>query len=398
MRWPAALLVAAVLFGLVGEAGAARAAGSEVTETLALIPSGALYPEAAENKPLRPQSIRAVVTSLRAARSLVLPGGETWDRRRTGQSPDIFFGAALFALRNPEPWRAAVGVELEQVTAIAAYGSGRSNTGAVWVLTDESVAALLLAHLKTRGFAPVEGGWLVNGDLDKIDRPHRAPADPFRGGLGESYAVRQVGRLLYQQKTLTLPPPPRLFQSLFSAARDALGDASQDVALVQAMVVSLLIEAPDVSRAEDMQPVGTSEPRDQAEVKKIWEAEIQRSAAAVRTAIPFTPVAILADFEDAAAGRRGLIVILPYDNCDAARTANARFPALWQAAPHSILFNVTRPDAVVTTAVLDQGPACTAIIRVTTQASAGTVVNPAWQYVGRVFYENLPGPFAMAPP
>ncbi len=395
MRWVAALLAAAVLVH-IGGASAARAADSDVTGALALIPSGALYPEGPANKPFAPGSVRAVVTSLRVGLGFMMPDGQAWQRLRSDLLPKIFFDAAGRAVFDPEPWREAVGVNLEEVTAVAAFGYGPS-IGAVWVLQDESAASRLLAHLRTRGFAPGEGGWFVNGDPGKINPRLRAPADPFRGGIGESYAVRQDGRVLHQQKMSDAPPAPHLVQTLFAAARDALRDASQDVTLVQAMVVSLLMEAPDISLAEAMQPASAEKPRSQTELAKLWEAEVQRSAAAVRTAIPFTPIAVVADFEESAAARRGVIVILPYEDCDAARTANARFPALWQAAPTSIIEHLARPDAAVTTALLDQGSACTAVIRVTTQSAAGTMVNPVWRYVGSVFRERLPGPFTTAP-
>ena len=397
MRRLSALLVAVLFIG-AGNPGSARAADTDVIDALALVPSGALYLEGAAKKPFAPGSIRAVATSLRVTRSLSAPGVQAWRRLSSSLSPLIFFPSARLALEYPERWREAVGVSLEEVTAVVIFGDAGPNKGAVWVLPDESVAARLLAHLRTRGFTSGEGEWLVNGDVNKLDLHNRAPVDPFRGSIGESYAVRQDGRIIYQQKAINPPPAPPIIQTAFAAARNALHDTSQDVTLVQAIVVSPLIEAPELARAEDMQPVPTDQPRDPAEMAKLWEAERQRSAAAMRVAIPFTPLAVVADFEESAAARRGVIVILPYEDCDVARTANARFPALWQAAPTTIIAHMARPDAVVTTALLNQGAGCTAVIRVTTQAATDTIVNPVWRYIEWVFWERLPGPFAMAPP
>ncbi len=150
------------------------------------------------------------------------------------------------------------------------------------------------------------------------------------------------------------------------------------VPYVAAQVVAAIAaaEAPELARAEDIQPVPKDQPRAPAEIAKLWEAERQRSVAATRFAIPFTPLAVVADFEESTAARRGVIAILPCEDCDVARTANARFPALWQAAPTTIIAHMARPDAVVTTALLNQGAGCTAVIRVATQAATDTIVNP----------------------
>ncbi|QEN87380.1 hypothetical protein FZC33_14050 [Labrys sp. KNU-23] len=308
-----AIAVATLLCGVAGTASAdsaLRRALSRVPAKVAMDRSG----------------IAASFVGLSELRRLYA-GDVSAMRRRVGLG-DSDTAKAFFS-SDEASWKDNTGLKRDEIASFTEYGTP-PRAVVLWSFADAGLVDPFVEGLGKRGFSQAGGIWR-NGEPLKVDFTKRNPNNPFLGPLGRASmlapfangvaqspdpgAAAEAGAVSAKTSLAGLAP--------IEAALDAIEKEAARSSILQAIVLTpaIWMQGDDV-----MDMMATSPTVD----KKALADKM-----AERAKKPPTPVSlgvVIADVETREPASNGVVIALPYGDCDTAREGARIFADKWKNA------------------------------------------------------------------
>lgn len=229
-----------------------------------------------------------------------------------------------------EQWKENAGIGIDEIRYFAGMGQP-PHTISVWGLAAEDVAAGLVDGLATKGFEPVDGAVLGNGEPLRIDPSQREISSPWRGQLGQATFAAQSGDALVQSTT---PEGVARFLAdgenaaahpVVATALAGVEAASQSGVVVQAMLISpgFGLQGADIGSILMQGDLDMDTLRSQ----------LEDQMAAASEGIPPYFGGIIADIQ---IDRPALAMSVVYPDCDIAAAASKLIEQRWMATMSDI--------------------------------------------------------------
>lgn len=290
----------------------------------------------------------------------------------------LFFARSIEPLRQlsfqaSDVWAEKSGIAFKDITYFAGFGQV-PQTVSYWGLREEAGARHLMETLKKREFVDVPGpvtGVYGNGNPQHRMNPAKSdPFNPWRGGTGKIYFVKQLDNVIVQSPALkamavlSKTKPSLAENAVVSAALDGLsGTIGVDEGrIIQAAVISPAfgLSATDPTKHLMQKP---------HDAKRMIEEKVRKG----QVGVPHYLGGILADVRQK--DRPGLVVSLVYPDCSTADKAIKSITARWAESPAKDF----KAD-VSTSSVENSGKLCVAIVTLTGHKTEKTA-NPVLGYV-----------------
>lgn len=291
-------------------------------DALSTVPVGVLETD-------QPYGVIAKVVNLSAARALIPATGDTFGfphslstslGRKDAIRPFAEWSTPQGMMGE---WEKQAGVPITRVAAFVGFGD-TPRSGAIWIMAGDADAARVFDGLAGRGFSPLDGGVLINGEPGNIAIDRLSPGDPWLGSNGLTSAVGRSGRLLIQS---AYPEPVRMAQSA-TPATNLTSSPPVDTALkgVEAVTDGRML----VVQALLAWPVAIGVTQDMLDAKGQGGPAVQKDG--VMPGLPAYSAALVADIQ-ATDRRWGAAISLVYQDCTVAAEGGRRFVERWKTVP-----------------------------------------------------------------
>ncbi|OCC05655.1 hypothetical protein BA190_06790 [Labrys sp. WJW] len=237
--------------------------------------------------------------------------------------------AKAFFYSDEASWKDSTGLKHDDIASFTEYGTP-PRAVVIWRFTEPAISAPFVEGLAKRGFSQVNGIWR-NGEPMKLDFTKRSVTNPFFGPLGRASmlapfasgvaqspdpgAAAEAGAVSVKTSLAGLAP--------VEAALDAIEKVAAQGSVLQAIVLTpaIWMQGDDV-----LDMMATSPTVD----KKVLADKM-----AERAKKPPTPVSlgvVIADVETKEPASNGVVIALPYGDCDTAKEGARIFADKWKNA------------------------------------------------------------------
>lgn len=312
-RLAGAAAVATLLCGVAGEASA----DSELRRALSHVPAKVAMDR---------NGIAASFVGLSELRRLYA-GDVSAMRRRVGLG-DSDTLKALF-ISTDESWRDDTGLKRSEIASLTDYGTP-PRAVVLWRFTEPAISASFVEGLGKRGFSHANGVWR-NGEPMKLDFAKRSITNPFLGPLGRASMLAPFADGVAQS-----PDPAAAAEAGGVSAKTSLAglapveaaiDAIEKVA-VQGSILQAIVLTPAIwMQGDDVLDMMATSPT--VDKKALADKMAER---AKRPPTPVSLGVVIADVETKEPAGSGVVIALPYGDCDTAREGARIFADKWKNA------------------------------------------------------------------
>ncbi len=358
------LAAAALLCSVAGNA----LADSELRQALAKVPAGMAVAKG---------GFAASFIGLRDLHALGLRTGDP----AKGMGQRLSLGGAdtvtAFAMNTDKTWENYTGIAPAGLSSFLFYGNPPA-TVVLWRFSERDGVRPFLKGLESRGFSSANGIW-SNGEPMKFNIAKADYINPFLGRLGRASmlapfdggvvqsadprAASAASGIAAKDSLAGLPP--------VAAALDGVESAAGGGYIPQAVVITPAVWLPGVDVADLLDgPSG--------DMKALAD---KMAAKAAQPGVPLTIGAIIADIETREPARRGVVIALPYADCQTAKQAGDLFADRWKNASDSAgMTGAARTGAEAVATTFQGKDACVATVSLLREPEDGPG-NRVFRYV-----------------
>lgn len=227
-------------------------------------------------------------------------------------------------IAGPQAWSEKAGIALGEVDYFLGFGQA-PRTVTIWGLGNEAAAETLIIALGERGFVPVDGDILGNGEPMAMDPAKRDPATPWRSMIGAaSFVARDESVIIQGSAPEAIAAQAGLVGAadhpIVATALAGLAETAGSEPVVQAMLVSPIIGMDGFDPAALMTP---SQDLDAA-----WDNLLAQFEAGGDGLPPYA-LGIIADI---AADPSAVAISLAYADCESAGEAVHLLSDRWSSS------------------------------------------------------------------
>ncbi|PRH87338.1 hypothetical protein C5L14_11985 [Labrys okinawensis] len=270
--------------------------------------------------------IAAIFVNLSELRALYAGNFASMGRRMSlggNDTTKAFFSSA------ESSWQGDTGLKRDEISSFTEYGTP-PRAVVLWRFTRPDMVDPFVTGLAKRGFSQIDGTWR-NGDPLKVDFTKRNPNNPFLGPLGRASMIAPLKDGIAQS-----PDPGAATEAGAVSAKTSLAglapfeaglDGIEKVA-AQGSILQAIVLTPAIwMQGDDVTDLMATSPT--VDKKALADKMAERAKK------PITPVsmgAIIADVETKEPAGSGVVIALPYGDCDTAKEGARIFADKWKNA------------------------------------------------------------------